>query len=196
VKQIKSLEDLLPDDRNLNRHTERGTGALETSLREYGAGRSIVIDRNGKTICGNATLEGAASIGLENIQVIPTDGNTLVVVQRTDLDLDNDARARGLAIADNRVGELNLDLDYESLAQQVKEFNLDLSQVGFTREELDRLIKESANESQENESAGAEAAPGMADKYMILVQCRDESQQVELLEKFMGEGLQCRALIG
>src|SRR5579884_1127214 len=90
VKQIKSLEDLLPDDRNLNRHTERGTGALETSLREYGAGRSIVIDRNGKTICGNATLEGAASIGLENIQVIPTDGNTLVVVQRTDLDLDND----------------------------------------------------------------------------------------------------------
>lgn len=32
-------------------------------------------------------------------------------------------------------------------------------------------------------------------RYMVLVMCRDERQQVELLERFQGEGLDCKALL-
>jgi hypothetical protein len=32
-------------------------------------------------------------------------------------------------------------------------------------------------------------------QYMVLVMCRDERQQVELLERFQGEGLDCKALL-
>jgi len=33
------LAELTPDLNNANRHTERGTGMLEKSLRRFGAGR-------------------------------------------------------------------------------------------------------------------------------------------------------------
>ena len=33
------------------------------------------------------------------------------------------------------------------------------------------------------------------EQYLILVTCRDEQQRVELLQRFSGEGLECRALV-
>ena len=84
-----NLSDLTPDDRNANKGTQRGTGVIEDSLRKYGAGRSILIDRNGRIISGNKTAEAAASIGLENVRIIETDGHEIVAVTRTDLDLDS-----------------------------------------------------------------------------------------------------------
>lgn len=32
-------------------------------------------------------------------------------------------------------------------------------------------------------------------QYLILVTCRDEKEQVALLERFRGEGLECKALL-
>ena len=34
-----------------------------------------------------------------------------------------------------------------------------------------------------------------AEKYLILVECADEAEQVRLLQRFSGEGLTCRALV-
>jgi hypothetical protein len=34
-----------------------------------------------------------------------------------------------------------------------------------------------------------------AGQYLVLVECRDEAQQVELLARFQAEGLSCKALI-
>ena len=42
------------------------------------------------------------------------------------------------------------------------------------------------------------AAPGLEsipEQYLILVKCRDEGRQVELLERFGRAGLECRALL-
>jgi hypothetical protein len=33
------------------------------------------------------------------------------------------------------------------------------------------------------------------EQYLVLVTCRDEKQQVELLARFQAEGLECRALL-
>ena len=46
------IDELVPDDRNANKGTQRGLGMLEKSLRQYGAGRSVLIDKNGKIIAG------------------------------------------------------------------------------------------------------------------------------------------------
>src|SRR5688572_23709837 len=89
-KPITSLADLTPDLRNANRGTEWGGGLLERSLRETGAGRSILVDTHGRVIAGNKTLEHWAALADEAaIEVVQTDGQTLVVVQRNDLDLDD-----------------------------------------------------------------------------------------------------------
>src|SRR5438552_2935987 len=101
------LRDLTPDPRNPNRGSERGGAMVEESLRRYGAGRSILVDKRGNIIAGNHVAEVAADIGLDDCILVPTDGRKLVVVQRTDLDIDSPA-GRALAIADNRTSEVGL----------------------------------------------------------------------------------------
>jgi len=119
----KQTTRLRPDPRNANRGTERGRAMLEHSLRQYGAGRSILTDKNGVVIAGNKTLEMAEELGLP-IREIETDGHELVVVRRKDLDLTTDASARELAIADNRVGQINLDWDPVVLAELAEKVDL------------------------------------------------------------------------
>jgi hypothetical protein len=45
-------------------------------------------------------------------------------------------------------------------------------------------------------AGGATAAGAAADaRYCVLVQCTDEEEQLDLLERLQGEGHTCRALI-
>ena len=67
-----------------------------------GPGRSVLIDRHGTIIAGNKTYERAKQLDIP-VQVVKSDGTTLIAVQREDLDLETDPRARALAVADNRV---------------------------------------------------------------------------------------------
>ena len=118
------IADLIPDDRNANTGTVRGSSVLEHSLRTYGAGRSVLVDKNNRIIAGNKTIEAAGSIGLdEQTVVVETDGSSVVVVRRTDIDLDS-PEGRGLAIADNRAGELNLEWSEDVLAELAEEIDL------------------------------------------------------------------------
>jgi hypothetical protein len=41
-----------------------------------------------------------------------------------------------------------------------------------------------------------EAATDADEQYFVLIECRNEEQQVELLKRFLLEGLKCRALLG
>lgn len=132
------IAQLTPDKRNANKGTLRGRALLEDSLRRYGAGRSILADKHGQVIAGNKTLESAADIGLP-VRVIETDGTELVVVRRTDLDLDTDKSARELAYADNRVAALDLDWDVEALLAD-RDAGIDLAAVGFDAHELAALL--------------------------------------------------------
>lgn len=50
------VSDLQPDKRNANKGTERGLKALDHSLRQYGAGRSLLVDKHGRIIAGNYVL--------------------------------------------------------------------------------------------------------------------------------------------
>ena len=74
------LGDLHPDASNANKGTERVRYALETSLRKYGAGRSILIDKHGHIVAGNKTAETAADVGIDDVIIVQTDGRQLVAV--------------------------------------------------------------------------------------------------------------------
>ncbi len=147
-KVIRKLADLSLDTQNANQGTERGLGMLEHSLRSYGAGRSILVDRNGNCIAGNKTLERAVDLGLD-VEVVRTRGDRLVVVQREDLDI-TDLKARELAIADNRVAEVDLSWDAATLkALQADGADLD---AFFLPDELEEMFNDAA-----------EAIPGHTD---------------------------------
>jgi DNA methylase len=127
------------DPQNANLGTSRGRHALERSLREYGAGRAVLIDRHGTVIAGNKTVQQAKALKIP-LQVVKTDGTHLIAVQREDLDLARDPRARALAIADNRIAELDLEWDPDILKQHLAE-GVDLNDL-WTAPELERLLGE------------------------------------------------------
>lgn len=145
---IQKVTDLLPDERNANKGTARGMSELDKSLRQNGAGRSILIDKAGRIIAGNKTAERAADIGLSEVIVVQTDGTKLVAVQRTDLDLEADPRARELAYADNRVAQLDLEWDIEQLLADM-EAGIDLGGL-FNQEDLARMLEDAASETLED----------------------------------------------
>lgn len=137
-KKLK-IADLIPDAHNANKGSERGNQMIEDSLRKYGAGRSILLDKHGRIVAGNKTAENAGAIGLEDVIVVQTDGTKLVAVQRTDLDLEADPRAKELAIADNRAGQVSLEWDAKVLQQLAEAGEVDLRQF-WTEEELEHLL--------------------------------------------------------
>lgn len=113
--QIK-VADLIPDDRNYNKGTEFGGSLIEKSLRELGAGRSILLDKNNRIIAGNKTIENAAAIGLDEVIVVETTGNQIVAVKRTDIDLDS-KKGREMALADNATAKANIEWDTDMVQQ-------------------------------------------------------------------------------
>jgi len=133
--QIENIAVLVPDNDNANLGTAVGGVLLAKSLRENGAGRSVLADKNGRLIAGNKTLERAIAEGITEVIIVPSDGTKLVVVQRTDVDLDS-RRGRELALADNKVSELNLSFDDDVVRRQAEAFNIDLPDWGFTQEQI------------------------------------------------------------
>ena len=126
VVTVRKLSDYQPQRENANRGTPRGCEMLADSLRRYGAGRSTLADKHGEMLAGSKTLEQAAAVGIERVIEVETDGHSLVVVKRTDLEADS-PQARELALADNRVAAVNLDWDPAVLASLAAMPDLDLT---------------------------------------------------------------------
>jgi hypothetical protein len=91
------------------------------------------------------------------ITVVPTHGDHLVVVQRVDLDITRDPRARELAVADNRVSEVDLSWD-ASVLQQLKAQGLDVAKF-WTSDEFERQFGLEPHEGETDENAVLEPGP-------------------------------------
>lgn len=184
----QKLSDLTPDARNANKGTARGAAMIRASLRDYGAGRSILLDKNGAIIAGNKTVENAGALGHKDVLIVQTDGTQLVAVQRTDLDL-KDPRARQLAIADNRAGEVSLEWDAEMLKALSGE-GVDLGPF-WTGDELEKLLptsKDLLTEEDEVPEPPAEPKSKLGDLYILgehRLLCGD-STQIGDVERLMG----------
>ena len=120
IKEAK-LSDLVFDDKNFNKHTEYGMSLIEKSIRNNGAGRSILIDKNNRIIAGNGVTEVAGQIGLDDVQIVESDGSKIIAVKRTDIDLDS-KQGREMALADNATGAADLQWDAEELQKAMDEF--------------------------------------------------------------------------
>lgn len=66
---------LKTDPRNARTHPPRNLEAVGKSLDELGAGRSIVVDRDGVVIGGNAVLEKAQELGLDTRVIMRKGGS-------------------------------------------------------------------------------------------------------------------------
>lgn len=138
---MATLSDLKPDTRNARRHTVRNLGVIESSLQRDGFGRSVLLANDGTIIAGNATIDAAASAGIEDVLVVESDGTKVIAVKRTDVDPGSE-RFHMLALADNRAAEL-AEWDADVLAVLQDDIDLD---AFFREDELARILEQAADE--------------------------------------------------
>ena len=124
-----NISELIPDDKNMNKHNQYGMSLLEKSISELGLGRSIVVDKNNRIIGGNGVVETASSLGMEDVIIVPTDGKKLVVVKREDVDIDSEI-GRKLALADNAVANVNLEWDEHNVKEISENWDIDVKDWG------------------------------------------------------------------
>lgn len=101
------------DKKNYRKHSEQNKKRIRKSLTECGAGRSVLVDKDGCLIAGNGVYEQAEKMGIKT-RVVETDGTELVVVKRTDIGTEDDKR-KLLALADNATSD-GVEWDLQNIA--------------------------------------------------------------------------------
>lgn len=171
----QSIDSLIPDNKNFNKGTEFGNHLMDESLRKFGLGRSILLDKNDRIIAGNKTAEKAAELGFENVLVVETDGNTLVAVKRKDVDLDS-AKGREFALADNATSKANLCFDTDLIMQEAEKFDFDPEEWGVPMEQP---------EEEQPEDGKKEIST------KLIVECGDVSKLSLLFSELQDRGFKC-----
>lgn len=115
---MTTIKDLKFDDKNFNKHTQYGMSLLEKSLRENGAGRSILLDKDNNIIAGNGVVEAAGQIGLDKVKIVEATGDEIIAVKRTDISL-NSHKGREMALADNATAKADIEWDFENILSEM-----------------------------------------------------------------------------
>ena len=173
-----NIESLVPDNKNFNKGTEYGQHLIEESLRKFGAGRSILLDKNNRIIAGNKTTENCANVGLDDVIIVETDGTKLVAVKRTDIDLDS-AQGREMALADNATGKANLCFDTDLILQEAEKFDFDPEDWGV---DVDNGEYDKGEEKQDGKKVISTR---------LVVECGDVTKLSLLFSELQDRGFKC-----
>jgi ParB-like chromosome segregation protein Spo0J len=160
-QEIIDIEELAQDSHNFNKGNEQGQQLMERSFKELGAGRSILLDRNGNIIAGNKSQQAAIAAGIKKVRVIETTGDELVAVKRTDVDIDS-AEGRKMAYLDNLTTQVNLTWDETELeAVQADVEGFEVADFGFDIADLPQVVmptdKQGEGEPGEGQGESADA---------------------------------------
>jgi hypothetical protein len=164
--------DLVAHEFNFRDHPDRQRAALEALYREIGFARSLL----------------AYELPDGRLKLI--DGHL-----RRDMDPDMEVEVEVLDVTEDEARTLLLSIDPLAALAQTQEQLRDrlLELVPAVPDELRAAWEETARAAIERP---ARAVPQVVpEQYAVLVTCRDEQQQVELLTRFQGEGLECKALL-
>jgi hypothetical protein len=166
--------DLLPHEQNWRNHPDFQKDALKALYSEVGFARSLLAyeqpDGKLKLIDGHLRRE--------------LDPDMVVDVEILNV---NDVEARKLLLSMDTVASL-AEADQEVVAQ-LQEMTQADSPV------LTELWDTLAENESGTQSSLAEAEKSPPEQFLVVVECRDEAHQVELLKEFRDRGMQCRALV-
>ena len=170
------------DKKNVRIHPEANKTAINKSLSELGAGRSILLDADDVLIAGNGVFEQAKELGIP-VKVIESDGTELIAVKRTDRSTDDEKRS-ALAIADNRLTALS-EFDTEALNVMLDELSPDMQELAGYAVDPSDLMNEGLTDEDEVPEA-TEATCKLGDLWILgnhRLLCGDSTnkEQVERL---------------
>ena len=195
--EVKKIDDLLPDPNNINKHTQRGHGLVENSIRRRGVGRGILAaGKNTEKpviMAGNLTHEKARDAGIDEVVFVHTTGNQLVVNVRDDLD-PTSPEAIALGIEDNESGKLSYNPDIDLLAAMAAGDNGVLSKL----KEQDKIFGGMLEEMTGKESSAESSPPAGIDagnQFGVIVICESESHQEEVYNVLVESGYKVKVVV-
>lgn len=160
---------------------------LAESMSNNGWSGAVTAAADGEIFDGSARIETAfTKFGEIEPIVIETDGHTPIIVKRMDIPSANHPKAKELAIAANRVAELNLNWDVEVILELREE--IDLSGY-FYDNEIDLLVGTEEGESEgESEDAPLSFGGGdFGDKHALaIILEEDEYEQWQQVKESIG----------
>ena len=117
------ITDLHFDNKNANKHTQKGNRLIEKSISKLGFAAPDVIDKNNNIIIGNERTSVAGQLGYEDVIIVESDGTKVIAIKRTDIDI-NSKKGRELAIIDNHSAKESIDLDFVIIDELSKEYDI------------------------------------------------------------------------
>jgi hypothetical protein len=138
------MAKITTDRRNYRKHSDKNKRIINKSLKDLGAGRSILIDSTDEIIAGNQTFEEAQRLKIP-VRIIETDGNELIAVKRRDLKPDDEKRKK-LAIVDNHSSDTS-EFDVNMLMLDYDELELDDYELVLKEE---TIVSKKQSEAQES----------------------------------------------
>lgn len=159
--------------RNAKKHPKAQIEQLRQLMREFGWTVPVLVREDGQLIAGHGRLEAGLAEGYKEAPVIVARGWT-------------EEQCRRYAIADNRVNERGK-WDREILNLELGE----LSALGYDLEPIGFSIAALPGGASDSSSPQLDANL----RYQIIIECKDETHQAELLERLDNQGLKCKPLI-
>src|SRR5216683_3271860 len=170
--------DLIPHEQNWRTHPDFQKDALKALYAEVGFARSLLAfelpDGKLKLIDGHLRRE--------------LDPDMLVDVEVLDVD---DQEARKLLLSMDSVAGL-AEADKEVIAQLQEITQADSPVLTDLWRSL--AEGEAATQAALEEAAKAAEIPDPPEQFLVVLECRDEPHQVDLLHEFQNRGIKCRAL--
>jgi hypothetical protein len=170
--------DLIPHELNYRLHPDSQRAVLDALYREIGFARSLLAyelpDGRLKLIDGHLRRD--------------MDPDMEVEVEILDV---NDEEARALLLSIDPLAELAF------LQDQIHQRLMDLTPTDSP--DLQRMWQEAQatidSALVENTAEKKQTAMELPGQWLVLVTCRDEKHQVEFLQRFQKEGLECKAIL-
>ena len=134
--ELIQLKKLIPYARNARTHSDAQVAQIAGSIREFGFTNPVLIDAAEGIIAGHGRVLAARSLGLSEVPCIRLSHLT-------------DTQRRAYMLADNRIA-LNSGWDEAMLALELAELRIDdfdLSLLGFSVPEIDKLLSDNIEES-------------------------------------------------
>jgi ParB-like chromosome segregation protein Spo0J len=166
------------DPKNTKDHPPDSIKAIKASLVEYGQRRPIVVQEtnDGYIVrAGNGTLMATQALNRKFIAVVKVK--------------ENDKRATGFAIADNRSAEKSK-WNIENLSNSIRDLIGDkpiIDSIGFDIGAIDKLLQ-GQQEKKEKRKINYKMI------FEVVVSCDSEDEQQAVFEKLTDDGLKCRVL--
>lgn len=153
---------------NAREHHDNDVNAIAASIKEFGFNDPIGVWHD-EIVEGHGRLLAAIQLKLKKVPIIRLDDLT-------------DEQRKAYALAHNKTAELsnwNFDI-LDSELQALSDF--DMSQFGFNADAVE--------EPKERKDKSGD----IGEQWQVIVDCADETEQEEIFNRLMGEGLHCRAL--